>query len=168
LIVSALVPYKRLDLAIDTFNKNGKTLVIVGTGPEFKHLKKMSAPNIQFLGRVEAAELREFYRKAAAMLQPGEEDFGINIIEALSSRCPVIGYARGGVLESIVDGETGILFNELTPAAVQQAIDKASSIRFNNALMRETALRFSPARFKSEFQRLIPQKATVNDGFAKK
>jgi glycosyltransferase involved in cell wall biosynthesis len=169
LIVSALVPYKRLDLAIETFNQNGKTLVIVGTGPEFKQLKKMSAPNIQFLGRVDAVELRELYRKAAALIQPGEEDFGINMIEALSCQCPVIGYGRGGVLESIVEGETGIFFNELSASALQQTIDKTTSIRFNTPLMRETAQRFSPARFKTEFQRLIPQKATVtNDGFTKK
>jgi glycosyltransferase involved in cell wall biosynthesis len=169
LIVSALVPYKRLELAIEVFKKNGKTLVIVGTGPDYQRLKKISGPNIQYLGRVEAPELRELYRKAAALIQPGEEDFGINMIEALGCHCPVLAYARGGALESVVEPETGLFFNELSAISLGDAVDKIGSIRFNNPLMRETAQRFSPARFKSEFQRLIPEKtASRNDGFQKK
>jgi glycosyltransferase involved in cell wall biosynthesis len=158
LIVSALVPYKRIEIAIEAFQKNGRSLVIVGTGPDYKRLKKDAPPNIQFLGRIEASELRELYRKAAALIQPGEEDFGINLIEAQACQCPVIALARGGALESVTNGETGIFFNDLTAVSLGEAVDKISSIRFNNSLMRETARRFSPARFKSEFQRLIQEK----------
>jgi len=169
LIVSALVPYKRIEVAIEAFNRNGKPLVIVGTGPEYKRLKKISESNIQYLGRIDAAELRELYRKTAALIQPAEEDFGINIIEALACRCPVIALSRGGALESIIEQETGLFFNDLSASALQEAVDKIGSIRFNEVLMRETALRFSPARFRSEFQRLIPEKTAVTtDGISKK
>jgi len=98
LIVSALVPYKRIEVAIEAFNRNGKPLVIVGTGPEYKRLKKISESNIQYLGRIDAAELRELYRKTAALIQPAEEDFGINIIEALACRCPVIALSRDAII----------------------------------------------------------------------
>jgi glycosyltransferase involved in cell wall biosynthesis len=168
LIVSALVPYKRIEIAIEAFNKTKRTLVIVGTGPEFNHLQKMSGSNVQFLGRIEAHELRELYRKATALIQPGEEDFGINIVEALGCECPVIAYARGGAVETINDGETGLFFNDLTADSLAEKVDKMGSIRFNKSLMRETALRFSPSRFKEEFQRLIPKKVPTKDGFAKK
>ncbi len=168
LIVSALVPYKRIDVAIDTFNRNGRSLVIVGTGPEYKRLKGMAQPNIQFLGRIEAQELRELYRRAAALIQPGEEDFGINVVEALACHCPVVALARGGAQETVRDEETGIFFNELSVPSLQAAVDKTESISFNKSVMRETALRFSPARFKDEFQRLIPEQAPSKNGFQKK
>ena len=167
MIVSALVPYKRLELAIQAFNRNGKTLVIVGTGPEYAFLKKMAQPNIQFAGRVEAHELRELYRKAAAMIQPGEEDFGINVVESLACQCPVIAFHKGGASETVRDGETGIFFNDLSAEALGAAVDKSPSMRFNKLLMRETALRFSAARFKEEFQRLVVE-APSNHGIPKK
>ncbi len=167
LIVSALVPYKRLEVAIQAFNRSGRTLVIVGNGPEYKRLKREAQSNIQFLGRVEAHELRELYRRAAALLQPGEEDFGINVVEALACHCPVIAFNRGGASETLQNGETGIFFNDLNVDALRSAVDKIESIGFNKSLMRETALRFSAARFKDEFQRLIP-KTPSKDGFQKK
>jgi glycosyltransferase involved in cell wall biosynthesis len=168
LVVSALVPYKRIEIAVEAFNRSGKSLVIVGTGPEFKRLKRMAHSNIQFLGRIEAHELRELYRKAAALIQPGEEDFGINVVEALACHCPVVALARGGALETVREQESGIFFNELSVSSLQAAVDKSESMSFNKSLMRETALRFSPARFKDEFQRLIPEKAPSKNGFQKK
>jgi glycosyltransferase involved in cell wall biosynthesis len=168
LIVSALVPYKRIELAIQAFNRSGRTLLIVGTGPEYKSLKKIAGPSIQFLGRVEAHELRQLYRQAAALIQAGEEDFGINVVEALACCCPVIAYNSGGAAETIQEGETGLFFNDLTAESLGAAVDKIQSMRFNKKLMRETALRFSTARFQDEFQRLIPGKSSSNHGFQKK
>lgn len=168
LIVSALVPYKRIEIAIETFNRSGQTLVIVGTGPEYRTLKKIAQPNIQFAGRIEVHELRELYRKAAALVQPGEEDFGINMVEALACQCPVIAFHKGGATETIADGETGIFFNDLNATALGAAVDKFRSISFNKTSMRKTALRFSTARFKDEFQRLIAEKTPSNNGFQKK
>ncbi len=155
LIVTALVPYKRIDLAVETFNRLGYRLKIAGHGTEIGKLKSMSGSNIEFLGRVESTELRELYRKAIAVIQPGEEDFGIGVVEALACQCPVIAYGRGGALESVRDGETGLFFNDLSVMSLSEMVDRARTLRFNKPLMRESALRFSPERFKAEFQSFI-------------
>jgi glycosyltransferase involved in cell wall biosynthesis len=168
LIVSALVPYKRIEIAVEAFRRSRQTLVIVGTGPEYKRLRRVAGPNVQFLGRIESHELRELYRKAAAMIQAGEEDFGINIVEALACGCPVVALNLGGAVELIRNGETGIFFNDLTAESLSAAVDKISSMSFNKTLMRETALRFSASRFKEEFQRLIPNRSPSKDGFQEK
>jgi glycosyltransferase involved in cell wall biosynthesis len=159
LIVSALVPYKRIDMAIESFNHMQRPLLIVGTGPEYRALKKIAQPNVSFLGRVDATELRRLYRTATALVQSGEEDFGINIVEALASGCPVIAYGKGGALETVTEGESGLFFNDLTAGALAAAVDKIGSIRFNKSLMRATATRFSSERFKGEIQKLIQDRA---------
>lgn len=159
LIVSALVPYKRLELAIEAFNNSSHSLVIVGSGPEAASLKRLvSSPRITFLGRVDCLKLRELYQTAKALIQPGLEDFGINMVEALACGCPVIAYAAGGAIESVVPEETGLFFNHLTASDLLQTVDKAGGILFNKTLMRESVLRFSPARFKSELKSLIQEK----------
>lgn len=162
LIVSALVPYKRLELAVEAFNHSNHSLVIVGTGPEDKVLKRMvRSERIRFLGRVDRTELRSLYQSACALIQPGLEDFGINMIEALACGCPVIAYAQGGAGESVVPEETGLLFNDLTASELLHAVDKAGSMRFNKALMRESVLRFSPSRFQSELKNLLHEKIGI-------
>jgi glycosyltransferase involved in cell wall biosynthesis len=159
LIVSALVPYKKLDLAIEAFNNSSHSLVIVGSGPDEAFLKrKVRSPRITFLGRTEPLKLRELYQTAQALIQPGLEDFGINMVEAIACGCPVIAYAGGGALESVIPEETGLFFNHLTASDLLQTVDKARGIRFNKSLMREGVLRFSPARFKSELKSLIQEK----------
>ncbi len=155
LIVTALVPYKRIDLAVEAFNRLGYRLKIAGSGTETKKLKRMAGPNIEFLGRVESGQLRELYRKAIALIQPGEEDFGIGVVEALACECPVIAYGRGGALESVQEPETGLFFNDLSVASLTEIVDRARTLRFNKSLMRESALRFSPERFNAEFQSFI-------------
>jgi glycosyltransferase involved in cell wall biosynthesis len=155
LLVSALVPYKHVEIAIEAFNRMKKRLVIVGTGPEISRLQRIASSQIQFLGRVEAEKLRELYQTARALIQPGEEDFGINMIEAMACSCPVIAYAFGGAYETVTDPETGLFFNQLTPEALSAKVDKAEGLRFNNALMRNTSLRFSLEHFKDEFQALV-------------
>jgi glycosyltransferase involved in cell wall biosynthesis len=133
-------------------------LVIVGNGPEERHLRRIANSNIQFLGRVELHQLRELYQTAAALIQPGEEDFGINVVEAEACGCPVIAYGRGGATETIVDGETGFFFNDLTVESLSCAVDNSRGMRFNGAFMREMVLRFSPARFRIELQQFIQEK----------
>jgi glycosyltransferase involved in cell wall biosynthesis len=113
-------------------------------------------------------ELRELYRKAAALLQPAEEDFGINVIEALACNCPVVAFNRGGATETILEGETGLFFNELDPEVLRLTVDKIESMSFNKTLMRKTALRFSPSTFKEEFQRLLEDKIPSKHGLQKK
>jgi glycosyltransferase involved in cell wall biosynthesis len=103
-------------------------------------------------------KLRELYQTAAILIQPGVEDFGINVIEALACACPVLAYGRGGATESVIEGETGFFFNELTPESLRQAVDKAGRLQFNGAFMREMALRYSPTRFQSEMQAIIQER----------
>jgi glycosyltransferase involved in cell wall biosynthesis len=158
LIVSALVPYKRIELALEAAAGGNRKLLIVGTGPEEKYLRSIAPSNVEFLGRVTQDDLRHLYRTAAALLQPGEEDFGINIVEAQACECPVIAYRAGGALETVIDEETGLFFNELTASALNGAVDKMGSLVFNKGLMRRNVLRFSLERFKAEFQAFVEEK----------
>ncbi len=148
LIVSALVPYKRIDIAIDAFNRTGAPLKIVGTGPEFQALRRRARANVKFLGAVGAAHLRHLYQGAVAFLLPGEEDFGIATLEAQACGTPVIAYGRGGSLETVVSGETGLLFEEPTVAGLLGALDKFRTFTCNRETIRSNAMRFSRERFK--------------------
>jgi glycosyltransferase involved in cell wall biosynthesis len=160
LIVSALVPYKRIDLAIDAFNSSGEKLKIVGTGPDFKKLRKRARPNISFLGQVPAEELRALYRKARALLLPGEEDFGITALEAQACGTPVVAFGRGGALESILPGQTGLFFPELTVSSLRAALDKFRGLKFNETAIRSNAERFSRRAFRAKLAAYLEQKWT--------
>lgn len=156
LLVSALVPYKRIDLAIETFNLNGLKLKVVGKGPEYKKLRKAANNNIEFLGYVSAQDLLQAYRGAKALVMPGEEDFGINSLEAQACGIPVIAYGRGGALETVIPVETGLFFHESTSSGLQDVLDKFHGIAFNKSTIRANALSFSRDIFKkrsSEFFR---------------
>jgi len=149
-IVSALVPYKRIDLAIEVFNQTGEKLNIVGTGPLRKELERKAKPNIRFLGQVSAETLRSLYREARALLLPGEEDFGIAVVEAQACGTPVIAYGRGGAVETVVPGETGLLFDELTPSCLRAALDNFQTLKFNTSILRSRAMTFARAAFKEK------------------
>ncbi len=148
LIVSALVPYKKIGLAVDVFNATGEPLKVVGAGPDFRKLARRARPNIEFLGQVPPDRLRELYRGALALLMPGEEDFGISAVEAQACGCPVVAYGRGGVLESVLPGETGVFFSEPSPAGLRDALDNFRALKFNNSDLRSNAMRFSRSLFK--------------------
>jgi glycosyltransferase involved in cell wall biosynthesis len=163
LIVSALVPYKRIDLAIDAFNKTGAPLKIVGTGPELGALRKRAKGNVKFLGAVGGGHLRRLYQGAAAFLLPGEEDFGIATLEAQACGTPVIAYGRGGSLETVVPGETGILFGEPTVAGLLGALDKFRTFTSNMEKIRSNAMLFSRTKFKEEMS-LYLRKAWAERG----
>jgi glycosyltransferase involved in cell wall biosynthesis len=158
LIVSALVPYKRVDLAIQVFNANGKKLIIAGTGPEFEKLKAMAKSNIEFLGWRSDEELAQLYASCAALIFPGEEDFGIVPLEAMASGKPVIAYGKGGALETIAKDTTGVFFNEQTEQSLQQAIDRFQNIVFNGENIRKHALKFSRSFFKQTIKNYIEGK----------
>jgi glycosyltransferase involved in cell wall biosynthesis len=147
LIISRLVGYKNIDLAIRAFNDNGKRLIIIGEGPDAPRLKQMAGRSIEFHGRLADQEVAEYLRKCQAVVFPGSEDFGIVPVEANACGKPVIAYAAGGALETIVDGETGLFFNEAEPEAINHKIQQLERIDWNQALMQRNAQRFSEEKF---------------------
>ena len=155
LIVSALVPYKRLDIAIRAFRHRKERLVIVGTGPEQSRLRAMASERVEFRGRVDDDELVELYRRCVACLLPGVEDFGIATVEAQACGRPAIAYAHGGALDTVRDGQTGVLFFEQTEEALSDAIDKAKDLRFNKIALRDWAAQFSRSLFKQKIFEFI-------------
>ena len=157
LMVSALVPYKRIDLAIRACALAGAPLRIAGTGPELARLRESAGPSVEFLGSLSDEQVRTAYQKAAAVLLPGIEDFGIVPIEAQACGRPVIALAQGGACETVIDGSTGILVTESTDAAFAAAIDRVRRDRFDAIAIRRHALRFSRARFHAAFRQQVDQ-----------
>jgi glycosyltransferase involved in cell wall biosynthesis len=159
LIVSALVPYKRLDLAIDACRMAGVPLKIVGDGPDRARLERQARPDgtiaVEFLGRRSNEEVRELYRHAAVVMLPGEEDFGIVPLEAQACGRPVVAYARGGALETIVPEQTGLLVEDAVPAAFADAIHRAIDRPFDSTAIRRHAERFGRARFANEMEAVV-------------
>ena len=157
LIVSALVPYKRIDIAIEACSRVDAPLKVVGVGPERERLEAGAGPRVEFLGACTDDEIRELYRGARGILLPGEEDFGIAPVEALACGRPVIGLARGGATETVEDGSTGVLVGELTAEAFADGIDRAGALSFDSRYIREQALRFSRTRFHDTMRLCIEE-----------
>ncbi len=150
LVVSALVPYKRIDLAIDVAQRLGVPLRIVGGGPERERLEahaRTSGADVTFLGAIPDEDVRAIYRRAAVMLLPGEEDFGIAPVEAQACGRPVVALGRGGARETVVDGVTGVLVEEGTVDAFARGIQRAMDTRFDSAVIRAHALKFDTKIF---------------------
>jgi len=158
LIVSALVPYKRIDLAIEAFKRVDFPLKIVGEGPEYRKLKKRAGSNIEFLGFLEAQDLLKAYQRARALILPGEEDFGINVLESQACGVPVIAYGRGGASETIIPEETGLFFTELTEESLLDTLDKFQGFTFNKSAARDNAMRFSRDVFKEKISSFFREK----------
>lgn len=165
LIVSALVGYKRIDIAVEAFNALRLPLKIVGMGPLRRELQQRARSNIEFLGAVDDIQLAELYASCQALIFPGEEDFGIVPLEAQASGRPVIGYGRGGLLETVVGLEaqtndaapTGIFFAEPTAASLAAAVRhyETHRQRFDPQAIRAHAVRFNRERFKNEIAAAI-------------
>jgi len=169
LVVSALVPYKRIDLAVEAFNKLKLPLKIAGDGPLRKSLEKAAGRNIEFLGWVDDAGLAELYGACQALIFPGEEDFGIVPLEAQASGRPVIGYGKGGLLETVIPldacggtpgretGPTGILFPEQTIESLIIAVELFDRARdaFDPAKIKRHAAGFSRERFKAQVKEFV-------------
>lgn len=164
LIVSALVPYKRVDIAIEAFNRLRLPLKIVGDGPLRTRLRKIAEPNIEFLGWVNDQDLAGLYARSQALIFPGEEDFGIVPLEAQASGRPVIAYGRGGALETVValEGEnassaTGMFFSEPNAESLVAAVELFQRIRegFESTNIRRHACKFSRERFKTQISDYI-------------
>jgi glycosyltransferase involved in cell wall biosynthesis len=157
LVLGQLIPYKRVDLAVQAFNQSGRKLVVVGEGSEANRLRAMAGPNIRFLGHQPFDSIRSHYSRCRALIFSGEEDFGITPLEAQASGRPVIAFGRGGALETVREGETGLFFGELSPESLNQALDKleAGSHGISSDACRQNALRFSEQRFRDEIAEFI-------------
>ncbi len=157
LVVSALAPYKRFDLAIDACAKLGKKLVVIGAGQDAKKLQAKAAPGIAFLGWQPDEVIRDHLRRAKALLFPGEEDFGIVPLEAQACGCPVIALGRGGATETVrahgdVADPTGVFFDAQEVDAVADAVERfeRAADRFDPRAARRSALQFRKDRFEAE------------------
>lgn len=159
-ILSALVSYKAIDVAVRAFNKLGKRLIIAGTGPEQDYLKSLAAQNIKFVGKVSDNEAVDLFARAKAFVFPGEEDFGITPLEAQASGTPVIGYGKGGVLETVSEGRTGLFYRHQSPESLMAAVERfeREGVALSALEIRERARGWSEERFQQEFVEFIQQR----------
>ena len=164
LVVSALVPYKKIDLAVHAFNESGKKLLVIGDGPNKQSLQKIAKTNIRFLGWQSDEALRENYRKAKALIFPGEEDFGIVPLEMQACGGCVIALRKGGATETVVDGKTGLFFDEPTVESLNRTVEKFEQISLSAQHARENALRVGRERFKKEILAMIEKVAAAKGG----
>jgi len=158
LIVSALVPYKRVDLAVEAFNRTGDRLIVVGDGPEAAKLRKMAGPRVEFTGWLPDSRVRDLYAGCKAVIFPGEEDFGIVPVEAMACGKPVVAFARGGALETVLDIPdltTGVLFQEQSVESLVAAVHKCKERQFEPEALRRYALGFDREIYKSRMKEYI-------------
>lgn len=158
LVVSALAPYKRIEVAIEACARAAIALKIVGTGPERERLERLAGERVEFLGWLDPDQLRDLYRRASCLLQPGIEDFGIAPVEALACGCPVVALGLGGVLDIVQTERHGVLYEgngEADSEALRAAIDKCREVRFNFLDLRKRATRFSAQRFRDQMSILF-------------
>ncbi len=160
LIVGRQVAYKRLDLAVEAFNKLGLPLVIAGAGEEIAVQKKLAKSNITFLGFVPDGDLPQLYAGAKAVLYPQEEDYGLVPIEAQAAGTPVIAFSKGGASETVVDGTTGVLFDEQTTTGLIEAINRFVKLKFDPKVLREHAKKFDEEVFKRKIKEFVKAEYT--------
>lgn len=157
LIVSTLTPYKKIDLAIQLFNKLGRQLVIIGDGPQRKYLESIAADNIDFLGFKDDDTVREYMQNCRALIFPGEEDFGITPVEAMACGKPVLAFGKGGCTETVISGKTGEFFFENT---VESMEDGLARLLYNEKFykphtIRRHSMSFSTEEFERKMKHLI-------------
>ena len=155
LVVSRLVGYKRIDLAIEACNRLQVPLRIAGTGPEYRSLRRLAGPTIQFLGRLTDAQVAHEYARCRALIFPGEEDFGLTPVECMASGRPVVAYGRGGALETVTAGKTGVFFEEQTPEAVMKAIQELAEMPVVPEMLQAEAFRFDTSVFAQKMSDFV-------------
>ncbi len=155
LVVSRLVAYKRIDLAVKACNERKLPLKIIGTGSELGRLRAIAGPSITFLGSLTDEEVVSYYKGCRALLFPGKEDFGLTVLEAQQYGKPVIAYKAGGAIETVLEGKTGLFFYPQTIKALEKAIRRFERRRFRKEECQLQAARFSKALFKEQFLNLV-------------
>lgn len=161
LVVSRFVRYKRVDIAVEACNKLGKRLVVIGSGGEEEdRLRKIAGPTVEFVGRVSDEEMQRWYSRAKAFLFPGIEDYGITPVEAQSAGVPVLAYGKGGALETVLDGETGLFFGEQSVEGMMECIERfeREGVLRSRHQIREHSLGFSTEAFKEKMGSFIEEK----------
>jgi glycosyltransferase involved in cell wall biosynthesis len=148
LCASAFAPYKRADLVIEAFRRSGRRLKVVGAGQDETRIRRLAGGNIEVLGWLPDEGLRDLYRRGRALVFAGEEDFGIVPVEAQLCGMPVVAFGRGGLRDSVVDGETGIFFAEQSPESLDAAVVRFESANLAPGACRRNAERFARPRFR--------------------
>jgi len=154
-ILSRLIGYKRIDLAIEAFNRLGERLVIIGDGPDRARLEALAGPTISFLGRVADADIERVLGCSKALIFPGFEDFGIAAVEAQACGRPVIAFGAGGALETVVPGETGLFFEAQAVDELADTVVRSKAIRWSTERIRANALRFGQEIFLEKMRAVV-------------
>jgi len=155
LSLGRLIPYKRVDLAVEACTRLGLELWIAGSGRDRARLEKMAGPTVRFLGRVPDAEVPGLFANARAFLFPGLEDFGIAPVQALAAGTPVVAFAGGGALDTVKDGQNGVLFREQTVESLAAALERLDGLEFDRAAVRATAAPFGTAVFLDQITEAV-------------
>jgi len=155
LVVSALAPYKRIGLVLDAYCGTGRRLKIVGSGPEREKLERAAPPEAEFLGSVDDPTLRDLYRSCRVTVMASVEDFGIVPVEAMACGRPAIVYGEGGGPETVIDGVTGVIFREPTPASLRAAVDSLQALSFNRDTLRARAQEFRLSAFVDRIRAFV-------------
>lgn len=158
LIVSRLIPYKKVDLAVKAFNKLGLPLKIIGDGPQYKKLKSKAKSNIEFLGSVYGESLTNYYKNCRAFILPQKEDFGIAPIEAMACGKPVLAYKKGGALDYLQEGVNGAFFTEQSPKCLQEAIKKIEKSKFKPEKIKKSVEKFDKKSFRDKIKKEVADK----------
>jgi len=151
LMAGELVTYKRPELAVEAFNALGRRLIVIGGGEMLAEVRKRAGPDVTVMGQQPFSVLRHHYARCRALIFPGEEDFGIVPIEVMASGRPIIAYRRGGLTESVIDGVSGLFFEEQTATAIGDAVKEFERMRFDPAVIKGQAHKFNAGRFTKEF-----------------
>jgi glycosyltransferase involved in cell wall biosynthesis len=154
LVVAELVAYKQLDYAVRLFSRTGRKLVIVGDGPEYRKLRRLARDSIEFCGRTSLGQLRDMYARARALIVPGEEDFGITMVEAFASGKPVIALNRGGARE-LVSPESGILYETANESGLEDALRQFERLEVQPRYLQAKARDYSPEVFETKMRAIL-------------
>ena len=152
------MPYKKVKLIVQAFNKNGKPLIVAGTGEQYDEIKSIAKSNIEVLGYCSDIKMVELMQNAKAFVYAAYEDFGIVPVEAMACGTPVIAYGKGGVTDTVIEKETGLFFYEQTISSINKAVEKFETMNFDPQKISDHAKYFSSKRFEAEIKAFIVEK----------
>jgi glycosyltransferase involved in cell wall biosynthesis len=155
LVLSELVPHKRIDVAVEAFNRLGRPLTVVGDGPDSARLHRLAGPTVSFAGRVSDGRVVELLATCRALVVTATEEFGIAAVEAQASGRPVIALGEGGVCETVEAGRTGVFYTPSDPAALVTAVEQLDELAIEPAACRASAARFDVAQFEASLREAV-------------